>query len=103
MKSAAKRALRALIEEASVGARLSDVYDAKLVNDIFRNSIKKQSGVSLKYMLDFGTRPIEKQMVFSGQFLHTELPIRLAHRVAELENLPYGLSSMKPILKVRQR
>ena len=60
----------------------------------------------MKYMLDFGQtpakRPIDKQMILSAQFLRAELPIRLAHRVAELENLPFGLSSMKPILKVRR-
>ena len=64
--------------------------------------MRKQTGVSLKYMLDFGQRPIEKQMILSAQFLRAELPIRLAHRVAELENLPFGLSSMRPILKVRE-
>lgn len=102
MTSVARRVLRATIEEtAKVGGRLQDMYDSQLVNDIFRHSMKKQTGVSLKYMLDFGQRPIEKQMILSGQFLHQELPIRLAHRVAELENLPYGLSGMKPILKVR--
>lgn len=29
-----------------------------------------------------------------------ELPVRLAHRVAELENLPHGLSEKKRVLKV---
>ena len=31
------------------------------------------------------------------------LQVRLAHRVAELENLPYGLSSKPQVLKVRGR
>ena len=35
------------------------------------------------------------------QFLHKELPVRLAHRVAELENLPYGLSTKSGVLKVQ--
>lgn len=55
---------------------------------------------SLKYMLDFGANPIERQLMLSAQFLHKELPVRLAHRVAELENLPYGLSAKGNILKV---
>ena len=100
MSSAARRLLRASIEAAGHEAKLQETYDAPLVNDIFRHSVKKQTGVSLKYMLDFGQKPIEKQMILSAQFLHNELPIRLAHRVAELENLPFGLSSMKPVLKV---
>lgn len=30
-----------------------------------------------------------------------ELPVRLAHRVAELENLPFGLSAKRPVQTVR--
>ena len=37
----------------------------------------------------------------SAQFLHNELPVRLAHRVAELEKAPYGLSAKPYVLKVR--
>jgi hypothetical protein len=50
--------------------------------------------------LDFGANPIERQLLLSAQFLQKELPVRLAHRVAELENLPYGLSSKPQVLKV---
>jgi len=51
--------------------------------------------------LDFGSKPIERQLILSAQFLHNELPVRLAHRVAELENLPYGLSAKPHVLRVR--
>jgi len=34
--------------------------------------------VSLKYMLDFGANPIERQLILSAQFLHNELPVRAA-------------------------
>lgn len=51
--------------------------------------------------MDFGSKPIERQLILSAQFLHNELPVRLAHRVAELENLPYGLSAKPHVLKVR--
>jgi pyruvate dehydrogenase kinase 2/3/4 len=71
------------------------------VEDIYAHALKKQTGVGLKYMLDFGSNPFERQMILSAQFLQNELPVRLAHRVAELENLPYGLSSRKHIVKVR--
>ena len=63
-------------------------------------SLLYDAGVSLKYMLDFGQNPIERQLMISAQFLHKELPVRLAHRVAELENLPFGLSAKTPVLKV---
>ena len=52
-------------------------------------------------MLDFGSFPIERQLLVSAQFLHKELPVRLAHRVAELENLPFGLSLKRPVQTVR--
>ena len=44
--------------------------------------------------------PTNPQLLLSAQFLHNELPVRLAHRVAELENLPYGLSAKAHVLKV---
>ncbi len=81
--------------------RLADSVPREVVDDIFCLALKKQTGVSLKYMLDFGQNPIERQLVLSAQFLHQELPVRLAHRVAELENLPYGLSAKPHVLKVR--
>ena len=86
---------------ASTSVRLIDSFGKPLVDDIFAHSLKKQTGVSLKYMLDFGNNPIDRQLLLSAQFLHKELPVRLAHRVAELENLPYGLSAKKAILQVR--
>ena len=43
---------------------------------------------------------LSSQLLLSAQFLHNELPVRLAHRVAELENLPYGLSAKAHVLKV---
>ncbi|GIL78201.1 hypothetical protein Vretimale_7587 [Volvox reticuliferus] len=95
------RAAAAASRSSSVSVRLIDSFNKELVDDIFAHALKKQTGVSLKYMLDFGQNPIERQMLLSAQFLHKELPVRLAHRVAELENLPYGLSAKKPILQVR--
>ncbi|KAG0190930.1 hypothetical protein DFQ28_001231 [Apophysomyces sp. BC1034] len=40
-------------------------------------------------------------MFRASQFLHEELPIRLAHRVKDLEELPRNLSSMPSIVKVK--
>lgn len=37
----------------------------------------------------------------AASFLVEELPIRLAHRVVELENLPHGLSNMPSVMKVK--
>lgn len=76
-----------------------EAWDRSTVKDVYAWALKKQTGVSLKYMLDFGSRPIGRQLVLSAQFLHNELPVRLAHRVAELERAPYGLST-KPAVRV---
>lgn len=138
----------AVATAAGKAVRLADAVPKAVVDDIFACALKKQTGVSLKYMLDFGARPIERQvrvergcvgrrwgerapstqpektkprpgvasplrnrpssthslllqLLLSAQFLHNELPVRLAHRVAELENLPYGLSAKAHVLKVR--
>ncbi|KAG7674226.1 hypothetical protein Ndes2526B_g03970 [Nannochloris sp. 'desiccata'] len=103
--STASRIFNSALRNASVakqaGVRLGDHYPKEVVDDIFANALKKQTGVSLKYMLDFGSKPIERQLILSAQFLQNELPVRLAHRVAELENLPYGLSGKPHVLKVR--
>eukprot|EP00891_Asterochloris_glomerata_P003635 jgi/Astpho2/3635/Aster-06926 len=86
---------------AAKQVRLADALPKMLLDDIYTCSMKKQTGVSLRYMLDFGANPIGRQLILSAQFLHNELPVRLAHRVAELENLPYGLSAKPHVIKVR--
>lgn len=101
LASAAVRLRQATYGKKQIGVRLNDNWEKEVVDDIFANALKKQTGVSLKYMLDFGSKPIERQLILSAQFLHNELPVRLAHRVAELENLPYGLSAKPHVLKVR--
>jgi hypothetical protein len=46
--------------------------------------------------------PIASGTLFrASQFLSEELPIRLAHRVQELEHLPDGLNEMPSIERVR--
>lgn len=81
--------------------KLAETVSSSVVADIYKYSFKKQTGVSLKYMMAHGAHPTERNLLLSAQFLHQELPIRLAHRVAELENLPFGLSTKSPVLKVR--
>eukprot|EP00252_Welwitschia_mirabilis_P024915 TRINITY_DN7601_c0_g1_i4.p1 TRINITY_DN7601_c0_g1~~TRINITY_DN7601_c0_g1_i4.p1 ORF type:complete len:362 (-),score=45.14 TRINITY_DN7601_c0_g1_i4:130-1215(-) len=80
---------------------LKEALPKSLVEDIERCSEMTQTGVSLKYMMNFGSRPNSKNLLLSADFLRKELPIRLAHRVIELVGLPYGLSAKPPVLKVR--
>jgi pyruvate dehydrogenase kinase 2/3/4 len=56
-----------------------------------------QTPVSLKQMVQFGTSPSPYTLYKGAQFLKHELPIRLAHRVVELNNLPHDLSKMKSV------
>ena len=51
-------------------------------------------------MMAHGAFPTDRNLLSSAQFLHQELPIRLAHRVTELETLPHGLSTKPAVLKV---
>jgi pyruvate dehydrogenase kinase 2/3/4 len=83
------------------------------------------TGVSLRQMVQFGERPSvgasalpialpaassadpdvfshpTGTMFRASQFLAEELPIRLAHRVQELESLPDGLNEMPSVKKVQ--
>ncbi|KAF7054039.1 hypothetical protein CFC21_061809 [Triticum aestivum] len=61
----------------------------------------RQTGVSLRYMTEFGARPTERNLLLSAQFLHKELPIRIARRALDLDSLPFGLSHKPAVLKVR--
>jgi pyruvate dehydrogenase kinase 2/3/4 len=81
--------------------KLQECLPRKEFEELISHAFLKQNGVSLKYMLDFGSNPIKRQLVHSAQFLHQELPTRLAHRVAELENLPYGLGEQPKVREVR--
>lgn len=94
---------------------------------MLRETIKHYStfpatGVSLRQMVQFGERPstgtlslllrptFQAELLINpdsgtlfraSQFLSEELPIRLAHRVQELGDLPDGLNDMPSIKKVQ--
>ncbi|KAM6503831.1 Mitochondrial branched-chain alpha-ketoacid dehydrogenase kinase domain containing protein [Amanita muscaria] len=60
-----------------------------------------QTGVSLQQMVLFGQNPSQGTLLRASQFLAEELPVRLAHRVKELDELPHNLSDMPSIKKVK--
>ncbi|KIK02899.1 hypothetical protein K443DRAFT_677250 [Laccaria amethystina LaAM-08-1] len=60
-----------------------------------------QTGVSLQQMVLFGQNPSQGTLLKASQFLAEELPVRLAHRVKELDELPHNLSAMPSIQKVK--
>ncbi|KAJ2773535.1 [Pyruvate dehydrogenase (acetyl-transferring)] kinase isozyme 2, partial [Coemansia nantahalensis] len=61
-----------------------------------------QTGVSLRQMVEFGQNPSQGTLLRAAQFLHDELPIRLAHRVVELDSLPDRLNEMPSVLRVKR-
>lgn len=71
-------------------------------NDMLEDAMTKQSAVSIRTMLNFGEAAdtpenYECALLTSAQFLHRELPVRLAHRLVELSCLPHGLAQQKSI------
>ncbi|GLD93899.1 hypothetical protein PINS_up002504 [Pythium insidiosum] len=62
---------------------------------------RPQTGVSLQDLLEFGTNITPQKLIQSAKFLHYELPVRYAHRVKNLEDLPHGLSEMPSVQLVR--
>ncbi|CEG71173.1 Putative [Pyruvate dehydrogenase [lipoamide]] kinase [Rhizopus microsporus] len=52
-------------------------------------------------MVMMGQRPSPLTFFKASQFLHEELPIRIAHRVKELDELPPNLGEMPSIVKVK--
>ncbi|VVT58474.1 uncharacterized protein SAPINGB_P006226 [Magnusiomyces paraingens] len=72
-----------------------------LTNKIYHYARFPATGVSLRQMVQFGGRPSQGTLFRASQFVAEELPIRLAHRVKDLESLPHGLSNMPSIQRVR--
>ena len=75
-------------------------FPKSLLDEVEKWGGRKQTGVSLRYMTKFGSQPTSRNLLFSAQFLHKELPIRIARRTLELQSLPFGLSLKPAVLKV---
>ncbi|BAT76985.1 [Pyruvate dehydrogenase (acetyl-transferring)] kinase [Vigna angularis] len=85
----------------SIKAKQTLPWCKSLMKEVKKWSALKQTGVSLRYMMEFGSNPTPNNLLISAQFLHKELPIRIAKRAIELHILPHGLSQTAPVLKVR--
>jgi pyruvate dehydrogenase kinase 2/3/4 len=74
----------------------------KFYNKIFDSSLKK--GTHFKFKDILKTYPIknEDRIKITTNHIYNELPIRLANRVTDLNNLPFGLSQNHSINKVRE-
>lgn len=67
------------------------------LNDALINSYadRRARPVSLKAMLSMGSRT--EYLLTAAQWLHAELPVRLAKRLRDLEDLPFGLSKTSEV------
>ncbi|KAK1390306.1 Protein-serine/threonine kinase [Heracleum sosnowskyi] len=81
--------------------KLYESFSKAVIDEAHKWGCMKQTGVSLRYMMEFGSRPTDRNLLISAQFLQKELPIRIARRAIELETLPYGLSDKPAVIKVR--
>eukprot|EP00190_Bangiopsis_sp_CCMP1999_P000010 CAMPEP_0198726726 /NCGR_PEP_ID=MMETSP1475-20131203/3687_1 /TAXON_ID= ORGANISM="Unidentified sp., Strain CCMP1999" /NCGR_SAMPLE_ID=MMETSP1475 /ASSEMBLY_ACC=CAM_ASM_001111 /LENGTH=374 /DNA_ID=CAMNT_0044488681 /DNA_START=86 /DNA_END=1210 /DNA_ORIENTATION=+ len=63
---------------------------------------RPQMATTLRQMYELARGSTTEKLLLGAQFLHAELPVRLAHRAKELENLPYNLNRMPSVVKVRQ-
>lgn len=72
-------------------------------HEIMFYSLRHAATVTLKEMHHFGSQAHNKRtLMLAAQFLHEELPIRLARRVRELKKLPFGLGETDAIKQVRK-
>ncbi|QRV91641.1 alpha-ketoacid dehydrogenase kinase [Ceratobasidium sp. AG-Ba] len=81
----------------SAGFRIS----SQLWDKIHHFAAFPQTGVSLQQMAMFGRNPSQGTLLKASQFLSEELPVRLAHRIRELDELPHKLRDMPSIKKVK--
>jgi len=85
-----------------MGTPTTATHTKSLIGKIHYLAQFKQRAVTLKQLFEFGLEPTKERLLMAAQFLHSELPVRLSHRVRELENLPYGLSEMQSVGVVRE-
>ncbi|KAH3685869.1 hypothetical protein WICPIJ_003158 [Wickerhamomyces pijperi] len=73
-----------------------------LLQQISRCAKVQPTGISLREMCQIGQHPSQETLYQANKFLVNELPVRLAHRIEELDTLPNGLNEMPSINKVKQ-
>ena len=97
-------------------ARRSSTQKESLAEEMRRLASYSQTSVSLKATLDTGLGLLlgdkedgqeglsqhQRTLIQIATFLRRELPVRLARRVVELQQLPEGLHAMPSVIRVRE-
>lgn len=64
-----------------------------MANLAFRSSrrwvAKEARPISLRQLMVFGRSLTESRLISSANYVRTELPIRIAHRIRDMQRLPY--------------
>lgn len=74
----------------------------KIYNEIYEYSQKNQSSITINHLLTLSSFKKEDRINLSAKYLYNEIPIRLARRIKDLEQLPFGLSKTNGINEVRK-
>ena len=72
----------------------------KLLSTVRHYASRNATALKLNYVCNYGKPKCPGNIRQQSLFLHKELPIRLAQRAVELENLPYSVSSSPSIQNV---
>ena len=96
------------LDKTVVVLQFSAQTGRQIEDQIDKLSALDPTPVSLKTMVETGQgkflqkgEPANKKVLQVAQFIHREMPVRFAHRIKELDNLPYGLSEMDSIKTMR--
>lgn len=65
-------------------------------------SMRKPTAVSLQDLYRYNLHHDPAQRLRNAQFLHKEIPIRLAQRIEELSSLPFGLAEKRGVVEVKE-
>jgi pyruvate dehydrogenase kinase 2/3/4 len=73
-----------------------------LRNRVTEYSLMKPTAVSLQDLYRYNLHGQTDQRLRNAQFLHKELPIRLACRIEELSSLPFGLARKQGVVEIKE-
>ena len=72
----------------------------RLLSAVKHYATKRPNPLKLNYVCNYGKQKCPYTITQQSLYLYKELPIRLAQRVVELENLPYDVSKTIPMQDV---
>ena len=75
---------------------------SRYYNKIFDYSLKKGKHIFFKDMIAYSKIPVKHVIPIMTNHIYQQIPIRLANRVTDLNNLPFGLSKNHSINKIRE-